>query len=351
MIAKLLGILSAVLFGASAPFSKLLLNDTHPVLLAAFLYLGCGGSLLIIQLMRKLLLHSVLPPSRFVKSELPYLLGAVVAGGIIAPIVLLVSLSRTSAMTASILLNFEAVATSIIAFLLFKEHIGKWIWAALSFITMGSIVLTINTAGHFGISLWAFGILVACTFWGIDNNFTRKITALDPISIVIVKGITSGIVGIVLSMILGLTLPSPIIICKMLILGGVSYGLSLLLFIISLRELGAARASSLFGTAPFLGVIISYLIFKTVPTTQFIVSLPLIIIGVLILFREHHSHYHEHEELTHEHTHSHLDGHHEHHDNLSDIQMKHSHRHKHDSQKHDHEHFPDSHHRHGHKDK
>lgn len=349
MFPKILGLCAAVLFGASAPFSKLLLNDVSPIQLAGFLYVGSGTCLLIIQLLRRHVFRSThsSPPLR--RSDILPLVGAILSGGVIAPVILMLGLARTPAMTASILLNFEAVATTAIAALFFREYTGRRLWGALLSITLGGIILSLKTDGGFGVSLGAVGVLVACIFWGIDNNLTRKISAVDPIAIVMAKGFSAGLFNLVLATSLGFHFPSAPLLGKMLLLGGVSYGLSLLLFILSLRDLGAARTSSLFAAAPFLGAIISYLIFRNTPDIQFLCALPLMILGVWLLFREHHSHLHQHQALTHEHMHTHADQHHEHHhDGQVGAKEKHSHQHTHEPIQHEHEHSPDLHHRHRH---
>jgi len=193
-VPKLQAIMAAILFGASAPLAKLLLGNIQPVMLAALLYLGCGLGLFTLRLLRNLFVRSILREAGLTSPDIPWLMGAILAGGVAAPIILMFSLKNTPAATASLLLNFEGVATSLIAVLLFKEALGKRVWAAVAIITLASIVLTLDGKGAWGFSIGAAGVLLACIFWGIDNNFTRNISAKDPLLIVIIKGSRIGII-------------------------------------------------------------------------------------------------------------------------------------------------------------
>ncbi len=344
---KFLTLLAAILFAASAPLAKILLGDIAPIPLAGFLYLGCGMSLLIFKIIKR----DKHKDTKLSKEDMKWLFGAIIAGGILAPIILLFSLQSTSASTASLLLNFETVATTLIAALFFKEAIGKKIWLAILLITIAGIILTLNLDSQWGFSIGALGIVLACVLWGIDNNFTRNISSKDPFTIVIVKGLGGGTFSIFLAYLLKETLPSLTITIYALLLGAFSYGLSLVLFIFALRDLGAARTSALFGTAPFIGAILSFLIFKNTPNTLLIISLPFMIIGTYLILKEKHEHSHLHEAITHEHKHRHDDGHHNHvHQNEADNLLEHSHIHTHEplEHSHSHPHAPDIHHRHSH---
>src|SRR5208337_1644463 len=186
--AYLFAIIGAVLFGASAPLSKVLLGNIDPILLAALLYLGSGSGLLLFKLFRRL---SGLPGGEpLVRRDTPWLAGSILAGGVAAPIMLMLGLSSTPAATASLLLNFECVATTLLAAFLFQEFIGRRIWLAIGCITVASAILTFSGT-QFGISVGALGILFACILWGVDNNFTRNISARDPLSIGIIKGLVA----------------------------------------------------------------------------------------------------------------------------------------------------------------
>ncbi len=189
--AQIYGIVAAALFGASAPFSKLILDDMSPLQLAGVLYLGSGISLLIVKLIQNLS-HTVSESARLEKADFPWLFGAIVSGGILAPICLLIGLSKTPAATASILLNFEAASTTFIAVIFFREQVSKRVIFSLVFLTLASLILTFEPTARFGISWGAFLIIAACIFWGIDNNLTRNISSKDPLIIVIVKGLAAG---------------------------------------------------------------------------------------------------------------------------------------------------------------
>lgn len=338
---------AALLFGASAPLSKLLLGDVEPIPLAAFLYLGSGIGLLGIKLIQRLNRTQIAQEAKIEKSDFGWLAGAIIAGGIAAPITLLFSLRSTPGATASLLLNFEGVATTFIAFLVFKEAISRRVWWAIGLVTLASIILSIDFQAAWGFSLGALGIVLACVFWGIDNNFTRNISAKDPLVIVIIKGLVSGSFSLILALILGNQIPAWDVILKMLALGSLSYGVSIVLFIHSLRSLGAARTSTLFSTAPIVGIILSMVIFSEMPTWLFFIAFPLMIWGAILLVNDDHVHDHTHESILHEHAHNHDDGHHNHvhEDNLA---KKHSHIHTHEEFSHAHSHMPDIHHRHIH---
>ena len=261
---------AALLFGASAPLAKVLLNSLQPVQMAAFLYLGCGFGLVIVKIFnsqRKLSIEAKLS-----KSDIKWLSGAVLTGGVLAPIVLMISLKRTPAATSSLLLNFESVGTMLIAFIFFHEHIGKRLFIAISLITIASILLTFSPNSEWGISIGTLGVLLSCLLWGIDNNFTRNISSKDPYITVIVKGLVAGTISLAISFFIGEKIPGLGVVLLALILGGISYGASLFLFILSLRKIGTSRTSALFGLAPFLGVAISLLILHEPLTIKIVLA-------------------------------------------------------------------------------
>lgn len=245
-------LLAALLFGASAPLAKLLLGEMSPIVLAGLLYLGSGIGVLLIKLAQGL--STAKSEAQITKPDWKWLLGAVIAGGIAAPIVLLFSLRQTPASTASLLLNFEGVATTVIAVLVFREAVSKRaLWAVIC-VTLATILLTWDASRQWGISLGALGVLGACILWGIDNNFTRKISAKDPLMIVLVKGLGAGSFSLLLALLLGNPLPTLLAVLGALLLGSISYGMSIVLFIRAMRGLGASRTSALFGTSPMAGV-------------------------------------------------------------------------------------------------
>lgn len=338
-------LIAALLFGASAPLAKLLLGEVEPIPLAAFLYLGSGIGLLSAKLFQRINQKGLDSEAQIKKPDYLWLAGAIIAGGIAAPITLLFSLQNTPAATASLLLSFEGVATTLIAFFAFKESISRRAWWAIALITLASIFLSVNLNAEWGFSLGALGIIAACVLWGIDNNFTRNISAKDPITIVTIKGLGAGSFSLGMALVLGSKLPAWEVVLGALVLGSLSYGVSIVLFIHAMRGIGAARTSALFSSAPLAGMILSFLVFREFPNWMFLIAFPLMVIGTLFLISEEHEHDHVHEMTVHEHAHVHDDGHHEH---EGDCAQKHSHIHKHEKLVHAHHHMPDLHHRHIH---
>ena len=337
-------LLAAIFFGASAPIAKLLLGDIAPIFLAAFLYLGSGTGISLVKLTQRM--RSADFEAGIKRADVPWLVGAIISGGILAPIALTVSLQNTSASTASLLLNFEGVGTTLIALIFFKEAISRRAWIAILVITLASIFLSTDFKTGLGISPGALGIILACFLWGLDNNFTRNISGKDPLAIVAWKGLVAGTFSFTLAWFLGNPFPSLRTILGTLLLGFVSYGLSTMLFIRSLRGLGAARTSALYGTAPLAGVILSIFIFGELPSIFFILAAIMMIIGALLLINEQHEHSHVHTALFHEHSHRHDDLAHSH----DVVDGVHSHEHEHPAEEHEHDHLPDIHHRHGHEE-
>ncbi|MBE0635661.1 EamA family transporter, partial [Candidatus Bipolaricaulota bacterium] len=227
------GILAAVLFGMSAPLSKLLLEGVDPIILAGLLYLGAGGALGLLLLIRKALGQAD-HEAALEGQDLPWLLGAILTGGVAGPILLLLGLQRTPAATASLLLNFEVVATGLLAFMLFRESVGRRTWGAILAVALGGVLLTLDPSGGWGISLGAILVLGACLAWGFDNNFTGRISLKDPKRIVAIKGIAAGTCSLILGLALSRPLPSLGRALWALGLGIVSYGASIALFVQSL---------------------------------------------------------------------------------------------------------------------
>ncbi|MDD2715763.1 MAG: DMT family transporter [Candidatus Wallbacteria bacterium] len=350
LIPYLQALLAAALFGASAPLSKLLLGEVDTILLAALLYLGCGIGVLIFKLIRGIAIPKQEIEAGLSAKDLPWLLGSILAGGVAAPIILMYSLKSTPAATASLLLNFECVATSILAFLIFHEAVGSRIWAGLFLITLSGILLTLNFSGEWGFSPGALGIIIACSLWGLDNNFTRNISAKDPLLTVIWKGLAAGSTSMVIYLAAaGFKMPQIGMIACSLTLGFLSYGFSIILFILALRNLGAARTSAVFGIAPFAGALISFALFNDPLNLLFWVSLPVMLAGTYMLLLESHGHSHHHKWMSHDHRHRHDDGHHDHqHEGVETGDLEHSHQHQHSENEHSHPHTPDDHHRHEH---
>ena len=338
---------AAIFFGASAPFAKLLLGDISPIFLAAFLYLGSGTGVSLVKLGQKLVRPAQQTEAGIKKADIKWLVGAILSGGVMAPIVLMISLKNTPASTASLLLNFEGVGTTLIALLFFREAISRRAWMAILVITLASIFLSTNFAEGFGLSLGAMGIILACVLWGLDNNLTRNISGKDPLVIVAWKGVVAGTFSFFLAFLLGNPMPSLLSIISTMILGFISYGMSTILFILSMRGLGAARTSALYGTAPLAGVLLSIIIFGESPSSSYSLAGILMIGGALMLINEEHAHSHTHTAMLHEHSHRHDDPTHAH---DSGTVGTHSHEHEHAEEEHEHDHMPDLHHRHGHEE-
>lgn len=343
-------LLAALLFGASAPLSKLLLVNIEPVPLASFLYLGSGTGLFIYKKVEQLIYKKEASEAPLTKKEIPWVLGSILLGGVLAPILLMSSLKITPASTSSLLLNFEGVATTLIALVFFKENIGKRVWFAIACITISSILLSWDFSNKWGVSIGALGIIGTCFCWGIDNNFTRNVSSKNPFSIVIIKGFCAGFFSLLLSLILRNPMPNLKIILIAMLLGFFSYGLSIVLFVFAMRSLGSSRTSAFFGTAPFIGTILAFTLFNNNVNIGFFLSLPIMILGTVFLLKDNHNHMHKHENIKHEHRHFHTDGHHNHTHIPGEVPPNgyHSHEHIHEQLQHLHTHTPDIEHRHTH---
>ncbi len=338
-------ILAAALYGISSPFSKLLLKEIPPTLMAALLYLGAGIGMLIVNGIQRAL-HKEQREAKMTIQELPYLLG-MIALDIAAPVLLMFGLSLTTAANASLLNNFEIVTTSLIALLIFKEAIGRRMWVSILLITTSSFVLAVNDASSFHFSIGSLFVLMACVCWGFENNCTRMLSMKDPKQVVVYKGLGSGMGALAISIIMKQFSSNLTYILITLVLGFIAYGLSIYFYLLAQRQLGAARTSSYYAAAPFIGVFISWLLLQDHMTTNFIVALGIMLLGTYFAITELHRHLHVHESMTHEHKHSHNDGHHTHqHDN--GYTGEHSHMHEHGTIKHTHSHNPDIHHKHSH---
>ncbi len=336
-------VIAAALFGVSTPLSKLLLGDIDPVLFAALLYLGSGVGLFLAGRIRRPE-NGVLKEARLDSRDYPWLTGAILAGGVIAPISLLFGLQATPAATASLLLNLEIVTTTLVAYFIFAEFVGRRVLVAISVITVAGIVLSWNVSGHPGFPLAAIGIILACIFWGIDNNLTRKIAGKDPLAIATVKGFGAGGISLVIAMLSHTHVPGFLVAAAAMGIGFFTFGLSIVFFTRSLRDLGAARTSAYFTAAPFIGSIVSVVVFRTIPDLQFLIALLLFLAGVLLLVSERHTHSHVHERMVHVHRHRH-DEHHMHAPH-GEQDTEHAHEHVHEPIDHEHPHTPDIHHRH-----
>jgi drug/metabolite transporter (DMT)-like permease len=344
-------VLSAALFGMSTPLAKILLGDVHPVALAGLLYLGVFLGLTVYSGVMKIAAGRRGKSlegreARLEKRDLPWLAGAVIAGGIIGPVCLMAGLSRISGFSASLLLNFEGLATAFIAVLLFKENAGKMTWLALGLMTAAGVILSWNPGGRFtpqGPVL----VLLAMIAWGFDNNLTRQISDKDPAQIARIKGLVAGTFSTAAAFLLGQGFRPGFPIAYALLVGALCFGLSLILFIVALKGLGAFRTGAFFSVGPFIGALASIVILKDPVRWTMAAAGLLMVVGVSIVVAEKHSHAHRHERTIHSHSHGHGNLHHLH-PHAGHVREPHTHEHVHEEVDHIHGHWPDVHHRHGH---
>jgi drug/metabolite transporter (DMT)-like permease len=340
-------ILAAVLFGASTPFSKILLGKTDPVLLAGLLYLGSGIGVTLWWLVRSQSREGTGEAS-LQRSDVPWLAGAILAGGIIGPVLLMIGLAITAASSASLLLNLEGVFTAALAWFVFKENFDRRIAFGMAAITLGGLVLSWGGRLEVGVPWGALAITGACLAWGIDNNLTRRVSAGDPVQIAALKGLVAGGANLTIAFATGSHLPSLLTVTMAGLLGFFGYGVSLTLFVLALRHIGTARTGAYFSLAPFVGALISLLILRDSLSYQFVIAAALMGVGVWLHLTERHGHKHEHESIEHDHRHVH-DEHHQHeHEQGAPLEKPHSHQHRHERMVHSHHHYPDIHHRHAH---
>ncbi len=335
---------SAVLFGLVAPLSKLLVGSVDAVLLAALLYVGAGAGAGTVWLTSYLSLRRE-REAGLRSRDLPWLAGAVLLGGVFAPVLLVFGLSETSAASGSLLLNLEGLATMAIAWIAFRENVDRRLLFGAALILIGASILSWRGSG---LSFDRGGLLIAaaCVCWAIDNNLTRNISAADPLQITAIKGTVAGLVNLALATALGAKAPAFTQVIATLALGAAGIGLSLVLFLRALRFLGVARTGAYYSVAPFIGAGFGLLLFAEPLSLQFVVAGILMGAGVWLHVSERHVHEHLHDAIEHEHVHVH-DAHHRHsHD--GPVVEPHSHVHRHDRLRHSHPHYPDLHHRHSH---
>jgi drug/metabolite transporter (DMT)-like permease len=359
---------AAALFGAGTPIAKLLLQDIEPAMLAGLLYLGSGIGLFMARLAGRAIRHAgyataaeghaphqARPPID--RAHIGWLAAAIASGGVVAPLLLMWGLSRSSAAGASLLLNAESVLTTLLAALLFAEHVGRRVWLA-SLLMLGAGVLlswSPDAASTFTLSSGALAVIGACFFWGLDNNFTRRIAGGDATTIAMAKGLVAGTVNLLLA--LAVTKPGSLwppwgAVAGALLLGAFAYGVSLVLYVRALRHLGSARTGAHFATAPFVGAGIALLMGEPAAPV-FLIALALMVLATWLVLTERHAHSHRHEALAHSHPHVHDEHHHHRHDSAqleaeARAGKAHTHFHVHEPLTHLHPHLPDLHHRHVH---
>ncbi len=334
---------AALLFGASTPFAKMLVGQVAPVMLAGLLYLGSG-----IGLLTWFLARSANADARLTAKDAPWLAGAILFGGIAGPVLLMTGLALTPASAASLLLNTEGVLTALLAWFVFKENFDRRIFLGMALIVLGGTVLGWEQRPAVGVPWGPLAIVAACLCWAIDNNLTRKVSASDAVQTAGIKGMVAGIVNLSIALALGMPLPRIDTALTAGIIGFCGYGLSLVLFVLGLRHLGASRTGAYFSVAPFVGAVISLLILREAPSIALLAAGALMGVGVWLHLTERHEHTHTHEPMEHTHEHMH-DAHHQHaHDFPWDGTSPHAHPHRHEPVTHSHTHFPDIHHRHPH---
>ncbi len=340
---------AAVLFGASTPFAKLLTGTVSPVMLAALLYLGAGLGLLTgsgLQRLAQRDAETLEAPLR--RPDLPWLAGAVLLGGVLAPILLMTGLRYTHGATASLLLTLEGAFTALLAWRVFGEHLTRRVVVGMLAIVLAGAVLAWPDAAHYSAVWGPAAVLAACLCWAIDNNLTRKVSAADPVQIAGIKGLSAGAVNATLALVIGAQWPTLGDGVAAAAVGLLGYGVSLALFVYALRHVGSARTGAYFSLAPFAGVGVSLVLLHEVPTAGFWLACALMALGVWLHITERHVHLHTHTALEHTHRHMH-DEHHQHtHDFPWDPRRAHTHKHVHAPLVHAHPHYPDIHHDHSH---
>jgi drug/metabolite transporter (DMT)-like permease len=335
-------VIAAILFGASTPACKPLVSQLGPLLLSGLLYLGAALAV------APWALRGIGQLRRNVDGRtLARLVGAVVFGGIVGPVLLLMGLSLAPAGSVALWLNLETVATAVLAWLFFAEHLGRSTWLAVALIVAASMLLWpgLPSGG------WAAALVgLACVAWGLDNNLTAVIDRVTPAQITFVKGLIAGVTNVGLGLSLGTGTPTSATVGVGLLIGALSYGASLLLYIAGSHQLGATRSQLVFSTAPIWGLTLAWIVLREPVRPMQLAAAGLMGVAIYLWHREHHSHAHSHVVMTHGHWHRHDDGHHEHEhpDEPAGVAGWHAHEHSHDAVEHEHPHRPDLHHRHPH---
>jgi drug/metabolite transporter (DMT)-like permease len=338
-------VLAALTFGASTPFAKQLVGQLHPLMLAALLYLGSGVGLACCLLAR----HAIgagAGAAPLARADLPWLAAIVACGGVLGSVLLLAGLRGTPASSAALLLNLEMVFTFLVAWIGFREPVDRRLLLGAALIVAGSVLLAWREWSGLGVPWAALAIAAACLCWAFDNNLTRKVAGGDALQIAALKGLAAGLVNLALALGLGLDLPGAGQLAAAGALGFIGYGLSLVLFVLALRHLGAARSGAYFALAPFAGAALSMLLLAETPPAAFWLAAALMGAGIWLHLSERHAHVHEHQAVAHSHAHEH-DAHHAHR-HAAPEPGPHTHPHTHRPLRHSHPHLPDIDHRHRH---
>jgi len=339
-------LISAFLFGLSSPLAKLLLKDISPITLAGLLYLGAFLGLFVYSLVAKKNAQEA-KARRLEKRDLPWLFGAILAGGVIAPVCQMIGLNLISGFSVSLLLNLEGAATAVIAVFFFRENTGKRLWVALLLMTVAGVLLSWNPGQNKFRIAGPLLILLAVVCWGIDNNLTRQISDKNPIQITWIKGLVGGTISLGIALIMGKPIPLNFTLVFALLLGALSYGISLVFFIKALAGLGSSRTGAFFSLGPFVGALAAIVLLREWLGWIMFPALALMALGAWLISSEKHAHAHTHPAITHVHMHRHDDLHHLH-KHPEGTPEPHSHEHIHPELNHIHAHWPDTQHRHMH---
>ena len=345
------GLGAALLFAAATPLAKTLLITTPPLMLAALFYCGSGLGLFLIALWCKLVGASCAPFDLIEKSEVGWLLVAILAGGILAPAAMMRGLQLNGAASSSMLLNLEGVFTAAVAWIVFRENVDRRIFAGMVAILLGGLVLSVTGSITPSPSPGSLLIVLACLLWAADNNLCRKVATSGSVPVAMTKGLVAGCVNLAIAFSMGLPAPSPLVTVQALVIGFLCYGVSLVCYLTAQRKLGTARTGAYFAIAPFMGAFLSLVFLHEPVNSNLALAGALMSVGLWLHLTESHSHVHVHEAIEHAHLHSHDEGdpHHQHtHEVGVDVSKPHTHVHKHDRMVHEHAHYPDSHHNHIH---
>lgn len=290
---------AALFYALNIPCSKLLLDKIAPTLMAALLYLGAGLGVGIIYLFHY---KKESPDERLARKDMPYVVGMVVLD-IIAPILLMIGVKIGKSANASLLGNFEIVATSLIALFIFKEKVSRRLWTAIGFITLASITLSFSGIGSFSFSVGSLFVLGATACWGFENNCTRCISEKSTYQIVTIKGFGSGTGALLVAMLSGANFPQAIYIFPALLLGFIAYGLSIFTYIRAQKDLGAAKTSAFYAVAPFIGAFLSFILLHENLTISYITALIMMMAGTIFVIIDTLAYHHAHEHI---HTFTHI---------------------------------------------
>jgi len=337
-----IALLSALLFGASTPIGKILLENLPPFQLAGLLYLGAAFGVLPFSIKK----GSRLMLKKVDKHNLIRLIGAIILGGTIGPVLLLFGLQMAPAASVAMWLNLELVATAILGFILFKDNLGFFGWLGVAGTVIASVMLSWNEGN---VGFYALFLVTAASIcWGFDNHLTAMIDGITPNQSTFWKGLIAGFVNLFIGFLYEPISPNMLLISAAIVVGVFAYGFSISLYILAAQNIGATRSQMVFASAPFFGVILSLLLLKERLSAEQITAATVLIISLVILFRDRHSHHHEHAPQNHNHSHRHDDMHHLHPHDDSESTANHTHWHKHKAGTHSHPHWPDVHHRHKH---